>query len=114
MSTTAPARKFERKERNDSPAPEMADGEQRPRRRRGKKPCPFTGPNAPKIDYKDPRTLARYLSERGKIMPARLTGVSAKMQRQLATAIKRARFLALMPYVGDARRAVNQTAQQAA
>jgi len=84
------------------------NGEQRPRRPRGRKRCPFTGPNAPKIDYKDVRTLARYLSERGKIMPARLSGVAAKNQRKLAIAIKRARFLALMPYVGDARRAVNQ------
>jgi small subunit ribosomal protein S18 len=81
-----------------------------PRRPRGRKRCPFTGPNAPKIDYKDVRTLARYLSERGKIMPARLSGISAKNQRKLALAIKRSRFLALIPYVGDARRAANQTA----
>jgi len=60
---------------------------------------PFSGPNAPKIDYKDVRLLSRFLSERGKIVPSRITAVSAKKQRELATAIKRARFLALLPYV---------------
>ena len=66
--------------------------------RRGHKSCPFTGKNAPKIDYKDPVTLKRYISERGKIMPSRITAVCAKKQRELAKAIKRARFLALLPY----------------
>ena len=66
---------------------------------RRKKSCPFTGENAPKIDYKDVRLLQRYVSERGKIVPSRITAVSAKKQRDLAQAIKRARFLALMPYV---------------
>ena len=59
----------------------------------------FPGPNAPKIDYKDTKLLARYTSERGKIVPSRISAVSAKKQRELATAIKRSRFLALMPYV---------------
>jgi small subunit ribosomal protein S18 len=62
------------------------------------KSCPFTGTNAPKIDYKDVNLLRRYVSERGKIMPNRITAVSAKMQRRLTQAIKRARFLALLPY----------------
>ena len=66
--------------------------------RRGRKSCPFTGKNAPKIDYKDPVALKRFISERGKIMPSRITAVSAKKQRELAQAIKRARFLALLPY----------------
>ena len=66
---------------------------------RRKKSCPFTGDNAPKIDYKDVRLLSRFLSERGKIVPARITAVSNKKQRELANAIKRARFLALLPYV---------------
>jgi small subunit ribosomal protein S18 len=66
--------------------------------RRGRKSCPFTGKSAPKIDYKDPVTLKRFISERGKIMPSRITAVSAKKQRELAQAIKRARFLALLPY----------------
>ena len=65
---------------------------------RRRKSCPFAGPNAPKIDYKDIRTLSRFVSERGKIVPSRITAVSAKKQRELAKAIKRARYLALMPY----------------
>ena len=66
---------------------------------RRKKSCPFTGDNAPKIDYKDVRLLQRYVSERGKIVPSRITAVSAKKQRELSRAIKRARFLGLLPYV---------------
>jgi small subunit ribosomal protein S18 len=75
-----------------------AVGARRPFYRR-RKSCPFSGPNAPKIDYKDVRLLSRFLSERGKIVPSRITAVSAKKQRELAVAIKRARFLALLPYV---------------
>ena len=66
---------------------------------RRRKTCPFSGANAPKIDYKDGKLLSRFISERGKIVPSRITAVSAKKQRELATAIKRARFLALLPYV---------------
>jgi len=66
---------------------------------RRRKSCPFTGANAPKIDYKDVRLLQRYVSERGKIVPSRITAVSAKKQRELARAIKRARFLGFLPYV---------------
>ena len=66
---------------------------------RRRKTCPFTGSAAPKIDYKDTRMLLRYISERGKIVPSRITAVSTKKQRELARAIKRARFLALLPYV---------------
>jgi small subunit ribosomal protein S18 len=65
---------------------------------RRRKTCPFSGPNAPKIDYKDVRLLTRFTSERGKIVPSRITAVSAKKQRELARAIKRSRFLGLMPY----------------
>ena len=74
------------------------DGARRPFFRR-KKTCPFSGDNAPKIDYKDVKLLQRYISERGKIVPSRITAVSSKKQRELAKAIKRARFLALLPYV---------------
>ena len=70
---------------------------QRPSFRR-RKSCPFSGANAPKIDYKDVKLLQRYISERGKIVPSRITAVSSKKQRELAAAIKRARFLALLPY----------------
>lgn len=66
---------------------------------RRRKSCPFSGKNAPKIDYKDVKLLSRYVSERGKIVPSRITAVSAKKQRLLAKAIKRARYLALLPYV---------------
>jgi small subunit ribosomal protein S18 len=66
---------------------------------RRRKSCPFTGPGAPKIDYKDVRLLSRYISERGKIVPSRITAVSQIKQRELAKAIKRARYLALLPYV---------------
>ncbi|MBM3950079.1 MAG: 30S ribosomal protein S18 [Rhodospirillales bacterium] len=65
---------------------------------RRRKSCPFSGDKAPKIDYKDVRLLSRYVSERGKIVPSRISAVSAKKQRELANAIKRARFLALIPY----------------
>ena len=77
----------------------MADvsGPRRPFHRR-RKTCPFSGSNAPKIDYKDVRLLGRYISERGKIVPSRITAVSTKKQRALAQAIKRARFLGLLPY----------------
>ncbi len=66
---------------------------------RRRKTCPFSGANAPKIDYKDAKLLQRFLSERGKIVPSRITAVSAKKQRELARAIKRARNLALLPFV---------------
>ncbi len=74
------------------------DGARRPFFRR-KKTCPFSGDNAPKIDYKDVKLLQRFISERGKIVPARITAVSNRKQRILANAIKRARFMALLPYV---------------
>ncbi len=66
---------------------------------RRRKTCPFSGSQAPKIDYKDARLLGRYISERGKIVPSRITAVSAKKQRELANAIKRARILGLLPFV---------------
>ena len=73
-------------------------GARRPFFRR-RKTCPFSGSNAPKIDYKDTKLLLRFVSERGKIVPSRIRSVSAKKQRELAKAIKRARFLALLPYI---------------
>ena len=81
----------------DAPAAPAAQG-RRPFFRR-RKVCPFSGANAPKIDYKDVKLLQRYVSERGKIVPSRITAVSAPKQRLLAQAIKRARFLALLPHV---------------
>lgn len=75
-----------------------AGGGRRPFFRR-RKTCPFSGTRGKKIDYKDVRTLQRYISERGKIVPSRITAVSAKKQRELARAIKRARNLALLPFL---------------
>lgn len=66
---------------------------------RRKKSCPFSGPNAPSIDYRDVRLLQRFLTERGKIVPSRISAVSAKKQRILAQAIKRARHIGLLPYI---------------
>ena len=66
-----------------------------------KKVCAFCADKIEMIDYKDTQRLRRYLSERGKIVPRRVTGTCARHQRQLTTAIKRARHLALLPYVTD-------------
>lgn len=66
---------------------------------RRRKSCPFSGPKAPKIDYKDVKLLRRFISERGKIVPSRITAVSSKKQRELTRAIKRARMLALLPFI---------------
>ena len=65
---------------------------------RRRKFCRFTAEGVSQIDYKDLETLKAYITETGKIVPSRITGTKAKYQRQLATAIKRARFLALLPY----------------
>ena len=63
-----------------------------------RKSCPFSGSKS-KIDYKDIKTLTKYVSERGKIIPSRISAVSAKKQRELSKAVKRARYIGLMPYV---------------
>ena len=63
-----------------------------------KKFCPFSQQNSPRIDYKDIKLLSRYISEKGKMIPSRITNVSNKKQKELAKAIKRARFLSLMSY----------------
>ncbi|MDJ0832883.1 MAG: 30S ribosomal protein S18 [Gammaproteobacteria bacterium] len=65
---------------------------------RRKRYCKFTAEGIEEIDYKDLDTLKEYITETGKIVPSRVTGTKAKYQRQLATAIKRARFLSLLPY----------------
>lgn len=65
---------------------------------RRQKYCRFTAEGITHIDYKDLETLKAYVTETGKIVPSRITGTKAKYQRQLATAIKRARYLALLPY----------------
>lgn len=66
---------------------------------RRRKTCPFSGEGSLSIDWKDVKTLERYITERGNIIPSRITAVSSKKQRELSKAIKRARFMALIPYV---------------
>lgn len=80
--------------------PGGAGGGRRPFFKR-RKTCPFQGDHAQQIDYKDIKLLGRYISERGKIVPSRITAVSQKAQRHLSREIKRARFLALLPYVSN-------------
>ena len=79
----------------------MARKERRVTSLRRRKQCPFLADKSLRIDYKDVALLKRFLSPRGKILPSRITGVSAKYQRRLAVAIKRARHLALLPFVAQ-------------
>ena len=81
----------------------MEERKQRPRggRRSRRKVCAFCVDKMQTIDYKDLPRLRKYITERGKIMPRRMSGVCAKHQRDLAIAIKRARIVALLPYVAD-------------
>lgn len=90
----------ERSERPDAAAgAEGADAGAKKSFFKRRKSCPFSGKDAQAIDWKDVRTLGRYVSERGKMMPSRITSVCQKKQRELAQAIKRSRYMALMPYV---------------
>jgi len=68
---------------------------------KNKKVCKFTENDVLYIDYKDVKMLQRYVTEQGKVIPKRITGTSAKYQRQLTIAIKRARYMALLPFVSD-------------
>lgn len=70
-------------------------------RSKKRKRCPFTAANFGEIDYKDIETLSKFITERGKILPRRITGVSAYYQRRLAKAIKQARMVALLPFVAE-------------
>lgn len=79
-----------------APAPPMAID-----RTRKKKKCPFTAAGVKEIDYKDTETLKKFVTDRGKVLPRRITGVSAYHQRKLTNAIKRARYVALLPFVGQ-------------
>lgn len=69
---------------------------------RKRKGCPLSGANAPKIDYKDPDLLAKYISKGGRILPSRITNICASKQRELKKAIKIARILSLLPFVFQA------------
>ena len=66
-----------------------------------KRSCPLSGRDAPKVDYKNVKLLKKFISEKGKILPSRITSVSSKKQRELSKAVKRARFLALLRYVNN-------------
>ena len=68
-----------------------------------KKTCPLSNKNSPKVDYKDVKLLSRYVTEKGKIIPSRVTNVSRRRQKELSIAIKRARYLALMSYTHKIR-----------
>ena len=83
---------------NTSAAPAAARGGFR---RAKRKACPFKSDVSLTIDYKDVQLLKRFLAPRGKILPSRITGVSARFQRKLARAIKRARHIALLPYQAE-------------
>ena len=85
---------YNREDKGDAPR-------RRPNIRRRKKVCIFCGEKAQKIDYKDVSTLRKFISERGKILPRRITGTCAKHQRAITTANKRARHIALMRYSVD-------------
>ena len=82
--------------RRPRPAPENNDF-----RTKKRKKCPFTLAGVREIDYKDVDTLGQFITERGKILPRRITGVSAYHQKKLSEAIKRARHVALLPFVAD-------------
>ena len=79
----------------------MAERPMNRNRKAKKKVCAFCQDKVDYIDYKDVAKLRRYISERAKILPRRITGTSVKFQRKVATAVKRARHLALLPYVTD-------------
>ncbi len=79
----------------------MSEGRNKHYRKRRRKVCSFCVDKVDSIDYKDTAKLRRYISERGKILPRRMSGTCAKHQRQLSTAIKRARVVALIPYTAD-------------
>jgi small subunit ribosomal protein S18 len=68
---------------------------------RRRKYCKFTAEGISEVDYKDINTLKQFIGESGKIVPSRITGTKARYQRQLATAVKRARYLALLPYTDN-------------
>lgn len=87
--------------KTENAAPATATRAPRPMVRRRKKVCIFCADKVDFIDYKDSAKLRKFISERGKILPRRISGTCSKHQRELNTAIKRARQVALLPYVTD-------------
>ena len=88
-------------EQAQAPQQQQRYTQQRPINRKRKKVCAFCVDKIDSIDYKDTSRLRKFISERGKILPRRISGMCAKHQRQLTTAIKRARNVALLPYISD-------------
>ena len=82
-------------------APQASTSEPADFRSKKRKRCPFTQAGIKDIDYKDTNTLTKFITERGKILPRRITGVSAYHQKRLAAAVKRARHMALLPFVAE-------------
>ncbi len=89
---------------NSKSLPRMADRNSKKVFFRRRKGCPLSLPGAPEIDYKNPSLLERFISEGGRILPSRITNVSAKKQRKLKVAIKRARIIGLLPFLGGSGR----------
>ncbi len=90
------------KQRNTKPTRKRSDRKSAPGSGR-RKPCPFCKDKIEQVDYKDIATLRRFISERGKIRSRRISGACRRHQNQIATAVKRAREVALLPYVNDVR-----------
>jgi len=86
---------------SDNFLPPMSGGGMESRKKRAVKRCPFMAAGWNTIDYKDIETLRRFITERGKILPRRITGVSARFQRYLNIAVKRARYMAILPFVAE-------------
>lgn len=106
VKNTAKAEKTERVEKTENKRPYTKDNSERPafrkfKRTSRKKVCAFCVDKATSIDYKDVAKLKKFITEKGKIIPRRQTGTCAKHQRMLTQAIKRARYMALIPYVGE-------------
>lgn len=90
---------FQKRQTEAAPAAPQQSGESLFSKK--KKPCPFVASKMEVIDYKDTETLKQFITERGKILPRRITGVSHYYQKALKQAIKRARHMALLPFVGE-------------
>ncbi len=100
-STGAPRRPYNREGGEDRGERRFGGGGRKGGRNKRRKVCYFTVNKIKHIDYKDIETLKKFISERGKILPRRVTGTSAKYQRMLTTAIKRSRQIALLPYTTE-------------
>jgi small subunit ribosomal protein S18 len=94
-------RPYQSQDRQQQQQQQPMSGPPEPRGARRRRRCPFTALGIKHIDYKDTNTLLKFVTEKGKILPRRSTGVSAYHQRKLALAIKQARYMALLPFVAE-------------